>query len=164
MATDLAPYANLRLLLPQPVAAPANFRSGVPAATGSWVIECFVKRQDGKEYDKPFDPVASIDPRRQILDGYITQWAVLPANTLWIAARSAFVWTTTGLAPAGLLPGANGRGILTVLEQLPTLTQPALQGEATIVGLSDPFGPGGIGAEVRSVLGDKIRLNFQLAA
>jgi hypothetical protein len=163
MATELAPYANLRLLLPQPVAAPANFRSGVPAAAGSWVIECFVKRQDGKEYDKVVGNLPSVDPRRQILEGYITQWAVLPANTLWIAARSAFTWTTTGLAPAGLLPGANGRGILTVLQALPTITQPAQQGEVTIVGLADPFGPGGIGAEVRAELGDKIRLEFQAA-
>lgn len=158
MATDLAPYANLRILLPQPV-APANFRAGVPAAAGSWVIECFAK---GGGTD-PATGLPSIDPRRQVLEGYITQWAVLPANTIWIAARSAFAWNTTGLAPAGLLPGANGRGILTVLEQLPTLTQPAQQGEVTIVGLADPFGPGGIGAEVRSVLGDKIRIDFQAA-
>jgi hypothetical protein len=159
MATDLAPYANIRLLLPQPV-APVNFRAGVPAAAGSWVIECFAKNSGTDQADA----LPSIDPRRQILDGYITQWALLPADTSWLAARSAFSWTTTGLAPSGLLPGANGRGILTVLEQLPTLTQPALQGEATIVGLSDPFGAGGIGAEVRAVLGDKIRIDFQLAA
>jgi hypothetical protein len=158
MATDLAPYANLRILLPQPV-APANFRSGVPAAAGSWVIECFAKNSG----TDPATGLPSIDPRRQVLDGYITQWAALPANTSWLAARSAFTWTTTGLAPAGLLPGANGRGILTVLEQLPTITQPAQQGEVTILGLADPFGTGGIGAEVRSVLGDKIRIEFQAA-
>jgi hypothetical protein len=161
MATDLAPYANIRLLIPQPV-APANFRSGVPAAAGSWVIECFVKRNDGAAGDTAAS-LPSIDPRRQILDGYITQWAVLPANTSWLATRSAFTWNTTGLAPSGLLPGANGRGVLTVLEQLPTITQPAPQGEVTILGLADPFGTGGIGAEVRSVLGDKIRIEFQAA-
>jgi hypothetical protein len=162
MATDLAPYANIRLLIPQPV-APANFRSGVPAAAGSWVIECFAKRDKVNADDKPFGSLPAIDPRRQLLEGYITQWAVLPANTSWLATRSAFAWNTTGLAPSGLLPGANGRGILTVLEQLPTITQPAPQGEATVVGLADPFGPGGIGAEVRSVLGDKIRIEFQAA-
>jgi hypothetical protein len=32
-----------------------------------------------------------------------------------------------------------------------------------VLGLADPFGPGGIGAEVRSVLGDKIRIEFQAA-
>jgi hypothetical protein len=162
MATDLAPYANIRLLIPQPV-APANFRSGVPAAAGSWVIECFAKRDKVNADDKPFGSLPSVDSRWQILEGYITQWAVLPANTSWLATRSAFTWNITGLAPSGLLPGANGRGILTVLEQLPTITQPAPQGEVTIVGLADPFGTGGIGAEVRSVLGDKIRIDFQAA-
>jgi hypothetical protein len=163
VATELAPYANIRLLLPQPPAAPANFRAGVPTATGSWVVEAFIKRLENKADDKPAIGVPSIDPRRQLMEGYITAWATLPANTSWLAARAAFTWTDTGLAPAGLLPGANGRGILTVLSALPTLTQPAQQGEVTVLGLADPFGVGGIGAELRAELGDKIRIEFQAA-
>jgi hypothetical protein len=158
MATDLAPYANLRLLLPQPAAVPANFRSGVPAATASWVVECFAKREGN---DAVAGELPSVDPRRSTLSGYITAWAVLPANTSWLAVRSAFSWNETGLAPAGLLPGMSGRGILTLLEMLPTITQPTVQGEATVISLADPFGPGGIGAEVRSVLGDRIRIDLQ---
>ena len=159
MATDLAPYANLRLLLPQPAAAPQNFRSGVPAATASWVVECFAKRENTDLAGQ----LPSIDPRRSVLSGYITSWAVLPANTSWLAVRSAFTWNETGLTPAGLLPGAMGRGILTLLEALPTITQPTVQGEITVLAVADPFGPGGIGAELRQQLGDRIRVELQVA-
>ena len=159
MATPLAPYANLRMLIPQPV-APADFRSGVPAADGSWVIEAFAKAVSP---NAQAGSLPSVDPMRLLLEGYITAWAVLPEDTIWLAAGSAFTWDTTGLAPAGLLPGAGGRGILTRLSALPTLTQPAQQGEVTITGLAEPFGVGGIGDLVRSELGDKIRVELQVA-
>ena len=159
MATPLAPYANLRLLIAQPV-APANFRAGVPAAAGSWVIEAFAKAAGP---NAQAGNLPSIDPMRLLLEGYVTAWAVLPSNTSWLATASAFTWDTTGLAPAGLLSGAGGRGILTKLSALPTLTQPAQQGEVTITGLAEPFGVGGIGDLVRSELGDKIRVELQVA-
>ena len=158
MATDFYDYANLRLLIPQPAAIPANLRAGMPAATASWVVECFAK---GENTDAPGLP--SIDPRRRVLAGYITAWAALPANTSWLAVRSAFTWTDTGLAPAGLLPGASGRGFLGVLPDLPTITNNGQQGEATILALADPYGPGGIGAELRQQLGDRIRFELQVA-
>ena len=158
MATDFYPYANLRLLIPQPVQAPANFRTGVPLNATSWVIEAFVKGENSPTTELP-----SIDPMRRTLAGYITAWAVLPANTSWLAASSAFTWTTTGLAPAGLLAGAGGRGFLGVLPSLPTITAGGQQGEARILALMDPYGPGGIGSELRSVLGDRIRIELQVA-
>jgi hypothetical protein len=147
------------MLIPQPV-APENFRDGVPAADGSWVVECFAKAVSP---NAQAGSLPSVDPMRLLLEGYITAWAVLPEDTIWLAAGSAFTWDTTGLAPAGLLPGAGGRGILTRLAALPTLTQPAQQGEVTITGLTEPFGVGGIGDLVRSELGDKIRVELQVA-
>lgn len=162
MPTDFAPYANLRLLIPQPVAAPANFRSGVPIGTGSWVIECFARAQQAA--GTPGAPLPSIDPSVRTLAGYITAWATLPANTSWLAARSAFTWTDTGLAPAGLLTGIGGRGFLGVLPSLPTIAASGQQGEATILGLAGSYGPGGIGAELREVLGDAITVELQVAA
>lgn len=155
MPTDFAPYANLRLLIPQP-AVVEDFRSGVPASTASWVLHIFAK---GPTTVAPGTP--SIDPRSRTLEGYITAFATLPANTSWLAASSAFTWDTTGLAPAGLLVGAGGPGLLGVLEALPTIT--GQQGEATITSLGGAFGPGGIGAELRSQLGDAITVELQVA-
>jgi hypothetical protein len=161
MPTPLAPYANLRLLIPQPV-APANFRSGVPAATASWVIEMFAKA-DGSGA-APGQGLPSIDPSRRTLSGYITAWALLPANTSWLAAASAFTWTTTGSAPDGLALGLQGSGYLGNLSALPTTTGPSQRGEATITGLAGTFGPGGIGDLVRQELGDAITIELQVPA
>jgi hypothetical protein len=158
MPTDFAPYANLRLLIPQPAAAPANFRSGVPAAAGSWILHVFAKGQTAAAADLP-----SVSPLTRTLEGYITAWATLPANTSWLAASSAFTWDTTGLAPQGLLTGMGGRGFLGILESLPAIAASAQQGEATITGLAEPFGPGGIGAELRQQLGDRIRVDLHFA-
>lgn len=157
MATDFAPYANLRLLIPQPVAA-VSFRSGVPSSAGSWVLHVFAKGQTAAAADLP-----SVSPRTRTLEGYITAWAPLPTGASWLAASSAFAWDTTGLAPQGLLPGASGRGFLGILESLPAIAASGQQGEATITGLAEPFGPGGIGAELRQQLGDRIRIDLQFA-
>lgn len=157
MATDFAPYANLRLLIPQPAAAPVNFRSGVPAGAGSWLLHVFAKSPATAEAAGP----PSISPRSRTLEGYITAFATLPANTSWLQATSGLAWDTSGLAPAGLLTGASGRGFLGVLETLPTVT--GQQGEATITSLGGSFGPGGIGAELRAQLGDAITVELQMA-
>ena len=157
--TDFLEYANLRLLIGKPAAAPANFRSGVPAGTGSWVVEAFARGETVAAADLP-----SVSPRSRILAGYITAWANLPANTSWLAARSAFTWTETGLAPDDLRLGMGGRGFLGVLGGLPTREGTWLEGEATIIGLTEPFGPGGIGAELRQQLGDRIRIDLRVAA
>ena len=161
MTTPLAPYANLRLLIPQPV-APANFRSGVPAAAGSWVLEMFAKAE--MPNGRPGQELPSIDPSKRALAGYITAWALLPASTSWLAAASAFTWTTTGLAPAGLAVGQQGTGLLGRLAALPTIAGPAQRGEATIVRLGGDFGPGGIGEILRAELGDAITVELQLPA
>lgn len=158
MATDFYDYANLRLLIPQPATAPVNFRSGVPSGTGSWIIQCFVKGETSAAPELP-----SVNPRMRVLTGYMTGWATLPASTSWLAASSAFSWNTTGLAPDGLLPGAMGRGFLGMLDRLPTIAASGQQGEATILGLAEPFGPGGIGSELRQLLGDRIRVEFQVS-
>jgi hypothetical protein len=159
MPTDFLEYTNLRLLIPKPAAAPANFRSGVPAGAGSWVVHCFTRGETVAAAD-----LASISPRTRILSGFITAYADLPANTSWLAASSAFAWDESGLAPAALRLGMGGRGFLGDIPALPTVTGQALQGEATIIALADPYGPGGIGAEVRAELGDRIRIELQVAA
>lgn len=157
MPTDFAPYANLRLLIPQPAAAPVSFRDGPPASPGSWIIHCFAKGETVPAADLP-----SISPASKALAGYITAWATLPAETDWLAASSAFTWNDTGLAPPGLLTGASGRGFLGALEGLPVVS--GQQGEATILELGGAFGPGGIGAEIRGQIGDQIRVQLQFAA
>jgi hypothetical protein len=164
MTTPLAEYANLRLLIPQPVATPANFRSGVPAPTASWVIEMFAKAETATSDSRFSESLPSIDPTRRTLSGYITAWATLPANTSWLAAATAFTWTTTGLAPAGLAVGLQGTGLLGRLAALPTIAGPAQRGEATIVRLGGDFGPGGIGEILRAELGDAITVELQLPA
>jgi hypothetical protein len=162
MATDFAPYANLRLLIPQPAEAPESLRDGLPVSRGAWVIEAFAKAEQGAGRDAPGPP--SIDPSKRILAGYITAWATLPAETDWLAARSAFTWDETGLAPDGLMVGMSGPGFLGALPDLPALTGNPQQGEATIQGLSGTFGSGGIGAELRAVTGDAITVELQVVA
>jgi hypothetical protein len=161
--TPLAPYANLRLLIPQPV-VPEDFRSGVPAPTASWVIEMFAKSETPGIDSRFNQQLPSIDPSRRTLSGYITAWAPLPDETSWLAAASAFSWTTTGMAPDGLAPGLQGSGYLGDLSALPTTTGPAQRGEVTITGLGGTFGPGGIGALVRQELGDAITVELQIPA
>lgn len=162
MATDFAPYANMRLLIAQPLEAPESLRDGLPVSSVSWVIELFAKAEQAAGRDAPGPP--SIDPSKRVFAGYITAWATLPAQTSWLAARSAFTWDETGLAPAGLLQGMGGRGILGVLPDLPTLTGNPQQGEVTILGLSGTFGSGGIGAELRAVTGDAITVELQVVS
>lgn len=165
MATDFYPYANLRLLIHKPAEMPESLRDGLPASTGSWVIEVFAKAEQAAGRDAPGPP--SVDPSKRVFTGYITAWAELPAETDWLAARSAFSWNETGLAPDGLLVGTggkSGRGFLGVLSDLPVLTGNPQQGEATIQGLSGAFGSGGIGAELRAVTGDAITVELQVVA
>lgn len=162
MATDFAPYANLRLLIQKPAEAPESLRDGLPASAGAWVIECFAKAPGGSGADGNGPP--SVDPSVRVLSGYVTAWAELPAETDWLAARSAFSWDETGLAPAGLMVGMGGRGLLGVLPDLPVLTGNPQQGEATIQGLSGAYGPGGIGAELRTQTGDAITVELQVVA
>lgn len=162
MATDFYPYANLRLLIPQPAATPESLRDGLPASSGAWVIEVFAKAEQGAGRDAPAPP--SVDPSKRMLAGYITAWAELPANTSWLAARSAFSWDETGLAPVGLMVGMGGQGLLGVLPDLPAVSGNPQQGEATIRGLSGTFGSGGIGAELRAVTGDAITIELQVVA
>jgi hypothetical protein len=162
MATDFAPFANLRLLIPQQAAAPTGLRDGLPASSASWVIEAFVKAEQAAARDGAETP--SVDPSRRVLAGYITAWALLPENTDWLAASSAFSWDETGLAPSGLIAGVGGRGFLGVLPDLPTLSGNPQQGKGTIIGLSGIYGPGGIGAELRPELGDAITVELHLVA
>ncbi len=162
MATDFAPYANLRLLISKPAEAPEILRDGLPAGSDSWVIEAFVKAEQAAGRDAAATP--SVDPSKRVLSGYITAWAVLPANTSWLAARSAFSWDDSGLAPPELAAGMGGRAFLGVLPDLPALTGNPQQGEGTIIGLSGIYGPGGIGAELRPELGDAITVELHLVA
>lgn len=162
MPTDFASYANLRLLVPQPAETPESLRDGLPVSSAAWVIEAFAKDEQAAGRDAPAPP--SIDPSKRVLAGYITAWAVLPEETDWLAERSAFTWDDSGLAPAGLLVGTRGQGILGVLPDLPTITGNPQQGEATIQGLSGVFGPGGIGGELRAVTGDAITVELQVVA
>lgn len=159
MTSPFLRYANLRLLIQQPPTS-LNFRSGVTANTAAWVIEAYAKG----ETVAAADLLPSVSPRSQILAGFLTRWAVLPQNVNWLAAASAFTWTDTGLASAGLTLGMSGRGFLGNLSDLPTKTSTWLEGEATILGLSEPFGPGGIGADLRAAGLEKLRIELQVPA
>lgn len=159
MPTPFAPYANLRLLIPQPQALPADFRSGVPASTASWVLQVFIRGPEAGG-----QPLPSTTPQVRSLSGYITAWAVLPAGTSWLAAASAFSWDTTGLAPTGLAAGLSGRGFFGDLSALPATSAPAQVGEASITGLFGRYGTGGIGAELRTRTGDAIDVELQVPA
>jgi hypothetical protein len=157
MPTDFAPYANVRILWTPPGTI-TNFRSGTPAAGTPIVIEAFLKGQTGPAQDLP-----SIGAAPRTLQGYITAYATLPAQTSWLAAGSAFSWNTTGLAPDGLLPGITGRGFLGDLTALPSITG-GQQGKATVISIAGSFGIGGIGAELRAALGDAITISLEVPA
>jgi len=159
VTTDFFEYSNLRLLIPRPAAAPLNFREGVPAGVGHWLIHAFAR---GPASGAPELP--SIAPRTIVVAGYITAWADLPAGADWLAAAGAFSWDTTGLAPAALRMGMSGRGFLGDLQALPVITGPAITGEASITALGGLYGPGGIGAELRADVGDAITVELQAAA
>jgi hypothetical protein len=157
MPTDFAPYANVRILWTPPGQI-TDFRSGIPTAGDPIVIEAFLKGQTGTPQDLP-----SIKAAPRILAGYITAWATVPTGADWLAAGSAFSWDTTGLAPAGLLPGVRGRGFLGNLEALPATTGGQV-GEATVISIAGMFGVGGIGAELRTALGDAISISLEVPA
>ena len=157
MPSPFQDYANLRLLVRQPPTS-LNFRSGVTANTAAWVIEAYTKGETVAAADLP-----SVSPRSRILEGYLTRWAVLPQNGNWLAAASAFTWTDTGLAPAGLLPGITGRGFLGSLPDLPTTTG-GQQGKATVISVAGAYGVGGIGAELRTALGDALTISLEVPA
>jgi len=156
MATDFAEYANLRMLWTPPGTI-TTFRSGVPAAGPAVVVEAFAKSQGRSEQDLPGVKAGSL-----ILEGYITRWALL-GNASWLVASASLSWTDTGYRPAGMLPGAEGKAILTDLTVLPTLADGAEQGQLRILELGQPFGVGGIGAEVREALGDKFKAALSTA-
>jgi len=152
MATDLAPYANLRLLMKQPV-VPVSLRNGPSSTASSWIIDCYAK---GEMFDTADLP--SVNPRGQVLKGYVTQWAVLPSGGNWLVPSSQLQWNTTGLVPSGLRPGAIGDGFLGVLN-----STDGRKGLATILAISDPYGIGGVGAELRQEIGDSISIQLQVA-
>jgi hypothetical protein len=154
MATDFAPYANLRILW-RPPGTITTFRAGVPAAGPAVVVEAFAKGSGRTEQDLPGVKAGAL-----ILEGYLTRWALLGAAD-WQAAGAAFSWDETGYRPAGMLPGAEGQAVLTDLTLLPTLADGAEQGQLRI--LEFPFGVGGIGSELREALGDKFRAALSTA-
>ena len=157
MPTDFAPYANFRILWTPPGTI-EDFRSGVPTAGDPIVIEAFLKGETSPAQDLP-----SIKAAPRTLTGYITAYATLPAQTDWLAAGSAFTWTDTGLAPAGLLPGVKARGFLGSLEGLPATTGAQI-GSVTIISVAGTFGVGGIGSELRAALGDALQISFEVTA
>lgn len=154
MATDFAPYANLRMLWARPVEI-TDLRNGIPVSTDLVVIEAFVKGGGATPQELP-----SLRSSTVIREGFITQWAELPEDADWLAAGSSWSWSTDGLMPPGLQAEARGRAYLGPLEQLPTIANGGMLGEATILELGGQFGVGGIGAELRAALGDAIRVSF----
>ncbi|GDX73496.1 hypothetical protein LBMAG40_01530 [Cyanobium sp.] len=146
MATDVAEYANLRMVWAPPGTI-TNFRAGVPAAGPAVVVEAFAKPQGRSEQDLPGVKAGSL-----MLEGFITRWALL-GSANWLVAGTSLTWDETGYRPAGMLPGATGQAVLTDLTVLPTLADGAEQGQLQI--LEFPFGVGGIGSELREALGDK---------
>ena len=152
MATDLAPYANLRLWMKQLV-VPVSLRNGPVGSGGSWIIDCYAK---GEMFDTADLP--SVNPRGQVLKGYVTQWAVLPTGANWLVPSGQLQWNTTGLIPEGLKAGAIGDGFLGVLN-----STNGRKGLATILAISDPYGIGGVGAELRQEIGDSISVQLQVA-
>ena len=152
MATDFAAYANLRFLWPQP-AAITTLRNGMPSPAALVVIEVFAKGETGSP-----EQIPSLHIGTRTMEGYITRWAPLPSGASWLASGSSWSWTDTGLMPTGLAAEARGKAYLGPLDALPTLG--GLVGEVTIMQLGGTFGIGGIGAELRTALGDAIRLQF----
>jgi hypothetical protein len=156
MATDFAPYANLRMLW-QPPGTITNFRAGVPAAGPAVVVEAFAKAKGRSEQDLPGVKAGDL-----ILEGYLTRWALL-GNASWLVAGASLNWNDTGYRPPGMLPGATGQAVLTNLTVLPTLADGAEQGKLRMLELSQPFGVGGIGIELREALGDTFRAALSTA-
>lgn len=152
MATDFAPYANLRFLWPQP-AEITSLRTGIPAPAALVAIEAFVKGDAPTVQELP-----SLRTGTRVLTGYITRWAPVPAGADWLDSGAGWSWTDTGLMPAGLAAEARGRAYLGPLSALPTLG--GLVGEVTVMHLGGQFGIGGIGAELRTALGDAIRVSL----
>jgi hypothetical protein len=150
MATDFAEYANLRMLWAPPGVI-TTLRDGVPAAGPAVVVEAFAKSQGRSEQDLPGVMAGSL-----ILEGYLTRWALL-GSASWLVAGSSLSWNETGYRPAGMLPGADGKAVLTNLSALPTLADGTEQGQLRMLELGQPFGVGGIGAELREALGDKFK-------
>jgi hypothetical protein len=140
-----------------PTGAITNFRAGVPAAGPAVVVEAFAKSQGRSEQDLPGVMAGSL-----ILEGYLTRWALL-GSASWLAAGSSLSWNETGYRPAGMLPGAEGKAVLTNLSALPTLADGTEQGQLRMLELSQPFGVGGIGIELREALGDKFRAALSTA-
>lgn len=158
MATDFLEYSNLRLLIPKP-AAPVDFRTGVPPTAGHWVVHAFARGPTSGGA-----PLPSVQPGTIVVSGYITATADLPPGGSWLAGGASFTWDESGLAPDGMRLGMGGRGFLGDLEDLPAMTGPALQGEATITSLGGLYGPGGIGGELRADIGDAITVELQVTA
>jgi hypothetical protein len=96
------------------------------------------------------------------LEGYLTRWALL-GSASWLAAGSSLSWNETGYRPDGMLPGAEGKAVLTNLSALPTLVDGTEQGQLRMLEMSQPFGVGGIGIELREALGDKFRAALSTA-
>lgn len=154
MATNFAEYANLRMLW-QPPGTITTFRAGVPAAGTAVVVEMFAKPLGRSEQDLPGVKAGSL-----MLEGFVTRWALL-GNASWLAAGASLSWTETGYRPSGMLPGAIGKAVWTDLTALPTLADGAEQGQLHL--LEFPYGVGGIGAQLRVVLGDKFKGAFSTA-
>ena len=156
MANDFLEYSNIRLLW-TPHGTVTSLRQGVPATGAAVVIDAFVKG-DGIN-SKALDGKAE---GSVTLSGYLTRYATLPTGVDWLAAAGAFSWQIGGLRPAGLLPAAQGPAFLGDLASLPTITAGGLRGTFKLADLGLPYGIGGIGAELRSELGDKISPRFSM--
>lgn len=156
MATDFAPYANFRFLW-NTTGPIANFRQGVPRNGTTYLIQAFMRGTAGNP-----EKLADVIAGESELAGYITAWATLQAGGSYQIASTGLSWNTTGLAPAGLLPGAHGKAFLGKLESLPTIVAGGQHGEARVLALNEPYGVGGIGDELRRTLGDKIRVQFNV--
>ena len=154
MATDFAPYANLRFLWPRP-AAITSLRDGIPVSTDLVVVEVFAKGAGATPQE-----MQSLRYGTRVLEGYICRYATLPAGGDWLSAGTSWAWSDTGLMPAGMAAEALCRAYLGDLTSLPTRTDGGILGEVTILGLAGQFGVGGIGAELRAALGDAIRVSF----
>jgi hypothetical protein len=154
MATDFAPYINLRVLWTAPGTI-TSFRDGVTAAGTAYVVDAFAKRAGTTDELTP-----GIKAGLTKLSGYICRYAPLPTGTVWTAAPSAFQWVTTGERPPAMLPGATGSAILGMVMSLPTVMNGNETGILQFTELGGTFGIGGIGEELRAELGDKFAAVF----
>ena len=154
MADNFLDLSNIRLLW-TPHGSVSTLRDGVPAAGDPVVIEAFMKG-DGLSPQA----IGGKAEGTVKLSGYITRYALLPSGVDWLAASGAFSWQIGGLRPDGLLPSAQGPAFLGDLDSLPTIASGGLHGSFKLMDLGFPYGVGGIGAELRSELGDKLSLAF----